>query len=70
VTSPGRRSIRLPGFDCSQPGVYFVTINTHWRQPLFSKIVEGKVVLFIEGRIVEEEWLRTGNIRKEASLDK
>ena len=26
MSNPGRRSIRLPGYDYSQPGAYFVTI--------------------------------------------
>jgi REP element-mobilizing transposase RayT len=30
-----RRSIRLPGYDYSQPGFYFVTIVTHERRCLF-----------------------------------
>ena len=31
-----RRSIRLRGYDYTQPGYYFITICTHARQPLFS----------------------------------
>jgi len=30
-----RRTIRLPGYDYSSPGAYFVTICTQGHQPLF-----------------------------------
>ncbi|MEI6285726.1 MAG: hypothetical protein WCP79_04400 [Bacillota bacterium] len=34
-----RRSIRLPGYDYSQPGMYFVTICAEEREPVFGNIV-------------------------------
>jgi putative transposase len=34
-----RRSIRLKGYDYSQPGAYFVTICTHHHECLFGEIV-------------------------------
>ncbi|MEK7214475.1 MAG: transposase, partial [Chloroflexota bacterium] len=40
-----RQSIRLQGYDYSQPGVYFVTIVTRDRQCLFGEIVEGAMKL-------------------------
>jgi len=33
----------LKGYDYSQPGAYFITIVTHERQPLFGKIIKGKM---------------------------
>jgi putative transposase len=36
-----RRSIRLPGYDYSQPGAYFITICTQNREYLFGNIVVG-----------------------------
>lgn len=30
-----RRSIRLKGYDYTQPGAYFVTVCTHQRENLF-----------------------------------
>ena len=38
-------SIRLPGYDYSQPGGYFITIVTHNRQCLFGEIVNGEMRL-------------------------
>ena len=53
---PGRRSIRLKGYDYSQAGGYFVTIVTLWRECLFGEITSGEMQLNALGRIVEECW--------------
>src|SRR3954465_2459469 len=39
VESP-RRSIRLPGFDYSTPGAYFITICTRDRKPVLTAVSE------------------------------
>ena len=62
-TKHHRRSIRLPGYDYTQPGAYFVTICTHNREPLFGHVVNGEMVLNAWGRIVWEEWFRTAQLR-------
>ena len=64
-----RRSIRLPGYDYSQAGYYFVTICCYQRQCLFGEIVNGKMQLNQYGEIVKEEWLRSSIIRQEIELD-
>jgi putative transposase len=38
-----RRSIRLKGYDYSQPGSYFVTICTEGKEHLFGQVVEGEM---------------------------
>ena len=38
-----RHSIRLRGYNYSQPGAYFVTIVTHGREPLFGEILKGEM---------------------------
>ena len=38
-----RRSIRLRGYDYSQPGGYFVTICTEAKEHLFGQVVEGEM---------------------------
>lgn len=58
-----RRSIRLPGYDYSGVGEYFVTLVTHDREMLFGEIVDGEMRLNEYGRIVREEWLKTSVIR-------
>jgi putative transposase len=52
-----RRSIRLPGYDYAQNGVYFVTMVTQGRKPLFGDVVDGEMVLNDVGRMVEKVWL-------------
>jgi len=64
-----RRSIRLPGYDYAQPGAYFITACTHNRECLFGDIVDRAMRLNDVGRIVAEEWIKTGTIRPEITLD-
>ena len=51
-----RRSIRLQGYDYSQPGAYFVTICTQNYSYLFGDIVEGEMVLNEAGQMVQGVW--------------
>jgi REP element-mobilizing transposase RayT len=52
-----RRSIRLQGYDYTQPGAYFVTLVTYNRACLFGDIVDGEMRLNDAGRIAEQCWL-------------
>ena len=47
-----RRSIRLPGYDYSQPGAYFVTIVTFNREKRFGTIKNNEVSLNSQGILV------------------
>ena len=58
-----RRSIRLKGYDYTQPGAYFVTICTHGRKMLFGRVVDGEMALNEFGEIVREEWFKTAQVR-------
>ena len=62
-------SLRLPWWDYSQAGWYFVTICTKDRQCVLGEIVEGSVVLTPGGQIVEEEWRRATTVRQHVELD-
>ena len=53
-----RRSIRLPGYNYTGPGGYFITICTYKHLPLFGKIVDGEMILSLLGRIAVQEWKR------------
>ncbi|HOJ05465.1 MAG TPA: hypothetical protein PK916_15810 [Bacteroidota bacterium] len=53
----GRRSIRLQGYDYSQPGAYFVTICNQSRQHLFGEIIDGAMHHNPAGAMVER-WYR------------
>jgi len=49
-----RRSIRLPGYDYSKSGAYFVNICTKDRKCLFGEIVNQEMVLNDAGRMVKK----------------
>ena len=51
-----RHSIRLKGYDYSQAGLYFVTMNTQDRLHLFGQIREGMMVLSPAGEMVRKIW--------------
>lgn len=55
--TPSRKSLRLPDYDYSQPGVYFVTLCTQGRACMFGEIVDGVMVVTPVGKIVELHWL-------------
>ncbi len=62
-------SVRLPGYDYSQPGAYYITIVVHNRQCLFGNVVDGKMMLNEFGELVKTEWLKTGVIRPNIDVD-
>lgn len=64
-----RRTIRLRGFDYASTGAYYVTLNVKYRRPLFGTLRNGVMHLSPIGRIVQDEWLRTPDIRPEVVLD-
>ena len=64
-----RRSIRLPGYDYTSPGAYFVTICAHKGELLFGEVVEDHVALNEYGQIAHEEWLASEQIRQEIEMD-
>ena len=79
MPKPNRRSIRLPGYDYARAGWYFVTICCHQRRPIFGEIVgayrirpesdqQPVMKLNDAGIIVQNEWLKTEEIRPEVIL--
>lgn len=52
----GRQSIRLPGYDYSATGAYFVTIVTQDRACILSDVRHGVVRLTAAGRIAASAW--------------
>jgi len=63
-----RRSIRLKGYDYTQPGAYFVTFCTYQRDEILGEVFHGEMKLSALGKIVQEEWFRTAQIRDEIQL--
>jgi len=54
MTYKNRKSIRLKGYDYSQPGLYFVTIATQNREKLFGRVIDNQMQLNIAGKIIEK----------------
>ncbi|MEH2196619.1 MAG: transposase [Nostoc sp.] len=51
-----RHSIRLKGYDYTQPGAYFITICSKGRQCLFGNVVNGEMQLNSLGHIAFNCW--------------
>jgi REP element-mobilizing transposase RayT len=62
-------STRLRSWDYRWPGIYCVTICTHGRLRWFGEVVEDRMVLSAEGRVVEEEWRKIPGIYPHVQLD-
>ena len=64
-----RLSIRLPAYDYTWAGAYFITVVTDQRQCFLSEIADSRVSLTDYGEVIEQEWLRSTRIRREIQLD-
>jgi putative transposase len=53
---PRRRSLRLPAFDYSQAGAYFITVCTQGRVTLLGEVIGCDVQLNEMGMIVQQAW--------------
>jgi putative transposase len=62
-------SHRLPSWDYSSNALYFLTIVTQHRVCNLGKIENGEMILSDFGSIVEAEWYKSFDIRKELFLD-
>lgn len=51
-----RRSIRLPEYDYSQPGTYFVTVVAWHRECLFGDVVGGEMKFSKFGLVAKQQW--------------
>lgn len=62
-------SARLKNWDYSSEGYYFITICIHNREQILGDIISDKMVLSDIGKIVEKEWLKSFEIRRELFCD-
>ncbi len=53
---PNRQSLRLPHHDYSHPGMYFVTICTHQREPILGAIDAGYMIPNDAGEFAIQIW--------------
>ncbi len=51
-----RNSMRMQGYDYTQPGAYFVTICTQERIPYFGQVIGKKMHLSPAGQMVQQIW--------------
>ncbi len=63
-----RQSIRLKRFDYSIEGSYFITLCVQDKIQLFGEIIDEEMNLNEFGKIAEQEWLNTLNIRNNIEL--
>ncbi len=64
-----RRSLRLRGYDYSQPGAYFVNICTKDNSPQFGEIRGHDMKLNERGSIVEKVWIEIPDHFTNVTLD-
>ena len=57
IVSPHRKQLRLRGYDYAFPGVYFVTICSAGKRPVFASTSGESIVLSLAGEIVRSEWI-------------
>jgi REP element-mobilizing transposase RayT len=58
-----RHSIRLKGYDYTQPGAYFITLVTFHRDEIFGEVVNAEMKLSAQGQIACDEWMKTAKLR-------
>ena len=62
-------SARLRGWDYSADGYYFITVCTKNRECFLGRIENEKMLPSPAGKLVEEEWERTEQVRPDVRLD-
>ncbi|WP_159519417.1 hypothetical protein [Sunxiuqinia indica] len=61
-------SARLQNWDYSSNATYFVTICTGGRECYFGHVQDREMVLSETGRLVNSEWLKTVDMRRDMNL--
>lgn len=62
-------SARLQNWDYGNDAAYFVTICTKNREHFFGKIINGEMWLNETGKIVEQEWIKSIELRPDMNLE-
>jgi REP element-mobilizing transposase RayT len=62
------QTLRSKGWDYNGAGTYFITICCKDMSCFFGGVSKGKLVLNDLGKIAEEEWLKTIEIRRDINL--
>ncbi|MDK1118867.1 MAG: transposase [Anaerolineae bacterium] len=64
-----RRSVRVPGYDYTSPGEYFITVAAYKREMLFGEIENDEMRLNALGKIVSDCWHEIPNHFPHVDLD-
>ena len=62
-------SARWQQWDYASEGLYFITICTKNHQHFFGEIKDGKMILNDFGKIVQNEWIKSIEIRPDMHLE-
>ena len=62
-------SNRMPGWDYSGHGMYFITLCVEGKECVFGFIDKKKMMLNDYGQIAAEEWIKSQTMRREIELD-
>ena len=62
-------SARWQQWDYAFEGIYFITICTKNRQHFFGEIIDGKMILNDFGEIVQNEWIKSIEMRPDMHLE-
>ncbi len=63
------QSHRMPHWDYAGNGIYFITFVTKNRECILGEIYDKKMILTDFGKIVDEQWHKSFQIRNELFLD-
>ena len=55
---PRRRKLRLPKYDYTQAGAYYVTICSYKKRCIFGEVVDRQMILNRYGKIVQTAWMK------------
>jgi REP element-mobilizing transposase RayT len=64
-----RKRNRLPEYDYSQTGWYYVTICTHKHIHQFGEVKNGEMILNEIGKIADENWKNIENLHEHVEID-
>jgi putative transposase len=64
-----RKSMRLPGYDYTMAGAYFITVCTYNREYLFGSISNNVMLINKYGGIVIDELSKSAKMRREIETD-
>lgn len=69
MTYKRNKQYRLPGYDYSGDGEYFVTICVNKRKPYLGEIENGEMILSNIGKIADRIWKEIANKFDNVKLD-